>query len=286
MLINPEKNKNLKNFLNDLYSKISFLTSALNQDIKSIDEYKWAIVLDYILLKCCGNNTLSSFLRESLPEIFENYKQLMLFKLKNSKIKQFKQLIPKEKEFYFSFFKNFLVNPLILRQNLFKMRTDIDLKILFFLFGGNFFPQEQEHFDGTGALYYVKEDFKSKSELFISKLNILKNHLFQNTSNNKVPCIALNKGQHWVALNSIEGKILSLNDPRTKKTLKLRILHHIPKNFRFYLFDYNPENPPLLKKNFMNFFKLEVEKERKSLKKHTKELESLLLMERGSLNSL
>ena len=59
MLINPEKNLKFKEFLNTLYSKIQFLKKENSQ------EFKWTVVLDYILLKYVGNNLRIMFNRIS-----------------------------------------------------------------------------------------------------------------------------------------------------------------------------------------------------------------------------
>ncbi|GAH09893.1 unnamed protein product, partial [marine sediment metagenome] len=90
------------------------------------------------------------------------------------------------------------------------MRTDADLKILFHLFGGEYFPQEQETCDGTGGLYFTSKDFFPNDSGFKNKLDIMKNHL-QGEGNGKIPCIALNFGYHWVAVNSINDDIIGIN---------------------------------------------------------------------------
>ncbi len=238
MLINPEKNPSFKKFLNKIYSKISFLKEEKRP------EFKWSVVLDYILLKSVGNNILRKFLRRKIPNIVDYYMPIILFDVKDSK-----------------FSENNLVNRNILRKSLYTMRTDADLRILFNLFGGKFYPQEQEISDGTGGLYFTKKDFEGENPNYKSKLKIMNNHLIRKDGS-QIPCIALNMGHHWVAIQDVEvqNDLLNINNP-----LGGRHTHHIgssiPEYCRFYFFDYNPDKAFILSLEAEMFLISEIVKE-------------------------
>jgi len=237
MLINPEKNNEFKAFLDNTYEKISFLNKQTRK------EFKWSVVIDYILLKSIGNNLLKKFLNERVPDIVNYYMPIIHFKLKDKK-----------------FSNNNVVTRRILKKSLHTMREDTDLKILFNLFGGNYFPQEQETYDPTRALYFTSKDFFPNDSGLNKKLDLIKNHLLSENNSN-IPCIALNFGYHWVAVNSIENDILGINNPLGSSPSRKQITHRIPENYRFYLFNYNQKKSFILKKEIKNFFESEIEKE-------------------------
>lgn len=247
MLIIPEKNLMFKKFLNELYSKISFLLK------KERNEFKWSIALDYILLKTAGKNILSEFLNEQIPD-FLNYITIMIYLLENE---SFRVSHRKSQDF----FEKNLVNSYILRRSLFSMRKNVDLNIFFSLFGGGFYPQEQEIYDGTGSLYFTRNDFNLSSPIFDAKIQILKDHLLS-SENESIKCIALNKGFHWVAISSIEGRRLLINNPLSSRINQLIVNNNINDSYRFYLYDYNPNNAIILKEEALDFFNSEIEKEK------------------------
>jgi len=238
MLINPEKNLHFKKVLNSIYSKIRFLKKEKKP------EFKWSVVLDYILLKSVGKNILRKYLYRKIPNIVEYYMPIIHFDVKNE-----------------GFSNNNLVSRYVLRKSLFTMRTDADLKILFYLFGGRFYPQEQEISDGTGGLYFTKRDFEGEHQHYKTKLNIMKDHL-QQKKHNQIPSIALNMGHHWVAIQDVEvqNDLLVINNPLGgRHTYQIR--NSIPDYYRFYLFDYNPEKSFILSLETEFFLNSEIVKE-------------------------
>jgi len=272
MLIDPEKNNEFKIFLTELYEKMDFLMPRLSQkNVMLLDEYKWAIALDYLLLKSLGENELSKYLYEKIPSTWDEFKYHSDFHLQDGNSKELRRLTQTFKDLYFSFFENNLVNPYVLRNSLFRMRIDRELKILFSLFGGEFFPQEQEIWDGTGAIYFNKSDFKSNPEKFQKKLDIMQNHT-ENLQSGDIGCIALNIGHHWVAVNSIENEMVSFNDPNTGGRGKIKINKKTPDRYRFYLFSYNPKKAILLDEKIENFLNREIEKELVQIQEFTASL--------------
>ncbi|MHA1147333.1 MAG: hypothetical protein ACTSR8_03725 [Promethearchaeota archaeon] len=264
MLINPERNQKVKIFLDQLFEDIKFLTYAFKPNYLEVAEFRWSIALGYLLLKCFGNNLISRYLSDKLGEIYDTYKLIFIQKIKNVDTSELRRLPIEFIELYLSFFETGLINPFVLRRELLLLREDVDLKSLFSIFGGNFYPQEQEIPDGTGALYFTKNDKKNDAANYYSKIDILKAHL-ANFQNGNIPCIAVNTGGHWVAVSSIEEKRIILNNPSSRKPVKISITRHIPEIFRFYLFDYRPRDAFILKNDFTEFLQLNIEKEQKNL---------------------
>ncbi len=238
MLINPEKNPEIKEFFNKLYSKISFLQK------ENRPEFKWSVVMDYILLKSVGNNILRKFLEKEIPTIVAYYMPIILFKQRNE-----------------SFSETNTVNRRVLKRSLYMMRTDADLKIFFKLFGGGFYPQEQEIVDGTGGLYFTRKDFEGENPNYKSKIAILNSHL-KHKKGNWIPCIALNKGHHWVAIQEVlpQNDLLVINNPIGGRQ-NSKIGRSIPEHYRFYLFDYNPKSAYLLSEEVEDFLDSEIIRE-------------------------
>jgi hypothetical protein len=228
MLINPEKNTKFKEFFEDAYDNIGFLCKQTRK------EFKWSVVIDYILLKSLGDDLIKEFLSEKNPDIVDVYMPIAHFMLDDKK-----------------FSKTNIVSKRIINKSLYTMREDVDLKILFYLFGGNFFPQEQETYDSTRALYFTFKDFYPNDSGFKNKLEIMKNHL-QSEVIGKVSCIAINFGHHWVAVNSIETDIISYNNPLGPYISSKKITRDISENTRFFLFNYSQKNAFILKKNVIN----------------------------------
>ncbi|MFO8018920.1 MAG: hypothetical protein R6U96_09815 [Promethearchaeia archaeon] len=241
MLLNPRENIKYKNFLEDLYEKIQFL---MPQEKK---EFRWSVVLDYLLLKTLGDNRLTLYLEEKLNETFINYRAIMNFELKKLIKRPFRKVKRSKK-----FFEENKVNPFILRKSLYKMRTDMDLKILFSLFGGDFYPQQQQNYDGTGSLYFTPHDFE-ETKKYKEKLRIMESHL--ETLNSGIPCIALNMGFHWVAITEVNSKntLIKYNNPLGGKGLTRKITKFLSEEYRFYLFSHKPNDAFILKDKIKEF---------------------------------
>ncbi|MBN1801366.1 MAG: hypothetical protein JW891_07660 [Candidatus Lokiarchaeota archaeon] len=229
MLINPEKNTKYKEFLNEIYISISDLMKQTRI------EFKWSVVITYILLKSLGNNILNDYLRLKNPEIVDYYMPIVHYQISNK-----------------TFTQDNKITKAILRKSLNTMRTDADLKILFYLFGGGFFPQEQESRDGTGGLYFTSKDFSTNDGNYKKKISLLKAHL-ENQKGELTPCVALNVGYHWVAVNSLNENILGINNPLHSSPYEMKISPTIPEHYRFYLFNYSQKNSYVLENKVREF---------------------------------
>jgi hypothetical protein len=236
MMINPEKYRGFKIFLNHLYEKIEFLNN------QKINEYKWTIAINYLLLKSVGYNIIRDFIYKKDPELVDYYMPIIHFDIANEQ-----------------FSIDNLVKASFFNRYLYTMKRDKDLKILFYLFGGIYHEQEQEISDSTRSLYYTKKDFKEKA--FIKrKTKIMIDHLLNNTGDKK-PSIALNVGYHWVAIQSIKENTLYIHNPLSRNLKTMTINKRIPERYRFYLFSYNENDSFISSQKLMNFLDGEVEME-------------------------
>ena len=179
MMINPDKNTIFRLFLEDLYNEIDFLN---NQSVK---EYKYTISINYLLLKSIGNNLIKDFIREKDVELVDYYMPIIDFDISNE-----------------HFSNDNLVRKRLFNEYLYTMKRNEDLKILFYLFGGKYYIQDQEIADSTRSLYFSKRDFKNKM-LYENKRKLIEDH-FASASEEHQPCIALNSSYHWVAVSAIQ----------------------------------------------------------------------------------
>ena len=267
MLIDPETHGKLRDILDRVYHDVQFLIPKLSMRVGGVKEYKWAVSLAYLLLKTLGQNPLSEFLKREAP-FFENYPIVKTHELQSSISGGSDPFQSPFSEWHDSFFESNLVNPRVLRKNLFTMRTDVEMKILFRLFGGKFLPQEQEILDGTGALYFPKKKFKAKRD---QKLENLREYL-ASSKEEWIPRIALNLGSHWVALTEVKGKKIYFHDPMSGRSRRIKVKRRNASFFRFYLFRFNPEKAFVLKDEMKRFIQQETDKELKNVQSFTKGL--------------
>ena len=273
MLINPERYEKIKNYLNSLYEELDFLMPRLSLKFDLLAEFKWSVVLNYLLLKVLGGNPISQFLEEKMGDSLLNYKIIAVNKLNNENNRLVRSLPPSFSDFYFSFFEQYKVNPYVMRQNLQFFRTDLELKILFYLFGGKPIIYENKLVDITGALYFTKNDFKRTTETSEKKMELLETHLNYEPNGAFYP-IAANFENHWVAINKIEGNKISFNDPATGKQRWGKISKRIPESYRFYFFEYDPKKIEIVKPKYITYIKSELNKELENLTGFTESLVS------------
>lgn len=259
MLINPEKNINIKEFLEGFFKKMKFLVLDLKYNKK---EFRWSYVLEYFLLKSLANNKLSEHLSKEIPELLENSKILIKSELKKKKDTDFIVNSELRKKTLDSYFKTGLENPFIIRNHLYSIKHDYELRILFSLFGGKYLSQELS--DLSGFFYFTNEDLKDiNSERFTLKYQAIKNHIEKAPNN----CIAINSSYHWLALISTlkigKDHILILNDPNKTKQIKKKISKRkLSDKDIFYFFKYDLKNAIILSEEIKEFLEKELSKEK------------------------
>lgn len=246
MLINPDKHTDFKRFLFDLYDEIEFFTRHIKTFHKTLDEYKWAIALNYLLLKILGDNPLSRFLRSEFGDEFENYKLISLFELKKNLKSRLRGLSDNQIRKALSYFNNFNMNQHVFVENLYEMRTNLDMKMLFSLFGGQSVSKPLFNKDGTEAIYFERADFREGSTVAEEKIKFLKNHI-QKSNDSEVHCITLNRGYHWTPVRSLDN-------------LSIR---YLSPSYRYYLFKYNPNRAFILKPGIFEFLQASIKDEQK-----------------------
>jgi len=274
MLINPEENPQFKEFMNEFFEEIDFLVPRLTQKGRLLKEYKWSVVINYLLLKIMGDNLLSERLREVLPEFFlEDYQVHIIHKLKNENSRIIRRLAQGFKNYYYSFFDSFLVNPYVLERDLNTMKKDVDLRILFALFGGTYSHQTHETLGSKGEICFSREDFGGERKPYSEKIQILYEHL-EKAESKTVSSIMLNTHSHWVSVTSIdkEKSLVFFNDPKSGRESKIKINKRTSPAFLFYLYNYSPDEAIILKDGVMEFLVNESEEEMKELKKFLKVL--------------
>lgn len=127
--------------------------------------------------------------------------------------------------------KNGLVTPNLLRNEMFTMKTDLELKFLMEIFGYSFLPYESG--DGTGAIFLPPKSKVKHQQKLIEKLeNVLK------TPNHR---ILYGDSNHWVALTGISQDSdlenwLHFNDPMIPAAKKIAI-RDLDATHRFYVFE-------------------------------------------------
>lgn len=267
MLINPENHAKIMNVLDDLYDKLSFMAPETNSGKFFVSEFNWSIVIVYLLLKSLGKNVLSSIISSDWGELFDNYRIYTKHVLQDENDEEIMVMPPSVRNLYMSFFNKNKVNPYILKRFLHFMRTGIEIKILFSLFGGEFLPQQAQ--DGTGALFFTKEEIGKNA--WKKKLDILQVHL-TNKNGSKVPRVALNLEDHWVAVISIKEDVIFFNDPLTEEVSKIRVNEDFYESYRFYLFNLDLTKCVLLNDSIMKFLENEIQKESNLLHDFTTKL--------------
>lgn len=236
MMINPEKNTQFKVFLEDLYNQLEYLNN------QPIQEYQYSISINYLLLKSIGNNLIKEFIRKKDEDLVEYYMPIIDFDISNEQ-----------------FSTDNLVRRRLFNEYLYTMKRNEDLKILFYLFGGKYYNQEQEIADPTRSLYFSKRDFKNKTS-YEYKRKIIEDH-FKNCSEVRKPCMALNISYHWVAISAIKEDILYIHNPLSSK-LQTRNLKNLTESCRLYLFSYNKHEAFIHSKRLWNFLVEEIQMER------------------------
>ena len=262
MLINPEKNTTVKKFLEGFFQKMKFLVLDHKDNRK---EFRWSLVLEYILLKSLANNKLSNHLSKEIPELLENSKILIKSELKKEKDTDFIVNSELRKNSLDSYFKTGLENPFIIRNHLYSIKHDYELRILFSLFGGKYLSQKLS--DLSGFFYFTNDDLKDlNGERFILKYQAIKNHIEKGPNH----CIAINSSYHWLALISAlkigKDHLLILNDPNKTKQIKKKISKRkFSDKDLFYFFKYDLKNAIILTEEIKEFLEKELSKEKNLL---------------------
>jgi hypothetical protein len=217
MIAKPEGNS-LASLLQDLATKIrveSYYEGPLG----------WQIAEAYLLMKCCFHRSLKYHLQKNFMDEYAYFRMVLLHQLEERKYTFVNINDLKSARDIDLFLKKGTVRKQALYEYLFAMKTNLELKMLAFLYGGTqiLFPSE----DGTGCIFLNGKDDNKKLET-----------LYQSVPEG----IIIGLGYHWLAVRGMEQikkhrYNFFIHDPKGEK--RTVSSDQIEKNFRFYLFKFD-----------------------------------------------
>jgi hypothetical protein len=175
-------------------------------------------------------------------------------------------------EMYDSFFKKGLNNHFILQEHLGRMKTNVELRILFELFGYEFIP----HYYGqpTMALWFSEEEIKNLEDTVSDKAKILKTEFERGSK------VMWGQSYHWLAITDIQisekGYEIIVNDPLIGQKLKIKLQSLTDDDQLYFYKKKNVDMKPIWK-SFIDYLTKEFEKERKVLENFKKEMQKGML---------
>ncbi|NVM52600.1 MAG: hypothetical protein HWN66_02770 [Candidatus Helarchaeota archaeon] len=189
--------------------------------------FGWQNAAAYLLMKFCFNRSLTYHLRKNFQDDYNYFKMILLHQLEE-RMNVFQELQEKQKVIDMRFFlKKGIVRKTALYEYLFEMKTNLELKMLAFFYGGTqiIFPSE----DGTGCIFLDGKDNKTK-------LKTLYQHVTEG--------IIIGLGYHWLAVQGMEQVNRNhyqflIHDPKGQK--RTVSSEKIERNFRFYAFQFDAE---------------------------------------------
>lgn len=270
MLLDPIKeNKDLAEFIDTVWEGVKTFLMAKKITKK---EFKWSYALQYLLQKALHKNVISNYLRKNI-EYFDDdfipHVKEHLMELKQAHINREEVQIV---EMYDSFFKNGLNNHFIVQEHLGRMKTNVELRILFELFGYEFIP----HYYGqpTMALWFSQEEIKSLDDSVSEKAKILKTEFERGSK------VMWGQSYHWLAVTDIQisekGYEIIVNDPLIGQKLKIK-LQSLTSDDQLYFYKKKNVDMKPIWKSFVDYLEKEFEKERKVLENFKKELQKGML---------
>ena len=285
MLLNPPKNPEIEVFLNKTWE---ILTPLLEEFAEKEIEYKWALVLQYILLKVQGNSEDSD--KNELHEIFRtrmeyNYDDQCYINLFTQQQKR-TALLDKdqEKEAYLCLHYEEgedLLTPFQILENLSDMKTDMELKILANIFNFEFDYQKFSH-DITGAVVFLPKELKGKH---IKENTKKKWRILEKKMENEDTIMFYGRVHHWMPIRGFYLKLknhwnarsmfFNINDPLTKRSVDFNI-KDITSHDRFLIFkkrNNGEKNAGKMRSLIERILKEDVEKELTIWKRYQEELE-------------
>jgi hypothetical protein len=297
MLLDVPKNLEIKDFLNDGWHNLEELFKEVKY---KRDEFYWAIVLQYILLKSVGyteddeKESIYAFFMNRIEYVFEDQRIINKFNQEAYRT----ELLNKKKLDEAFLFLHYLeghdyVVPYLLMRNIHTMKTDIELKILAEIFNYEFVYQESE--DMTGALYFTKNQLKKPNSEEVQK----KWENLENWANNPDAFILYGKYHHWLAIRGVyrlfqlEGLsidnpsisaaekdeiekrlwnpkeiLIDVNDPASMTTVTLNFTH-LSESDRFYVFLKRKNADYAIFKELLGFMQDDIPEEIKRYQQYT-----------------
>lgn len=282
MLIDPPNNPEILHFLDYAWERLK----GLFEDARAKRaELRWAIVLQYVLLKCVGyaqKDALYEFLTKRIDSVFEDQRIITKFNLDETRNRLLTEKKPHEAYCYLHYLEEHdFVLPLVLRRQINIMKTDIELKILAELFNYQFLFQESE--DMTGAVYFSKDELAGICPQTANKKWLLLESISKNPAN----LVLWGKFHHWLAVRTIYrnpkknlpdgfdsqpdlqksldlGKylLIAANDPASG-TVIVHNMDNLKEADRFYCFVKRPQSDYRIFAQILNYIQEDLPEERK-----------------------
>ncbi|TFG05271.1 MAG: hypothetical protein EU536_02510 [Promethearchaeota archaeon] len=185
----------------------------------------WQNAEAYLLMKSCFNRSLAYYLRKEFGDEYAYFKMILLQQLED-RLNQFLVLKDHQKVRDLRLFlQRGIIRKNAFYEYLFEMKTNLELKMLAYFYGGHqiLFPSP----DGTGCLFLDGKDTKDK-------LTTLYQHVPDG--------IIIGLGYHWLAVKGMEPVKkhqynFIIHDPNGER--RLVSSENIEKNFRFYAFHFD-----------------------------------------------
>ncbi|TFH27253.1 MAG: hypothetical protein E4G98_06300, partial [Promethearchaeota archaeon] len=157
MLLDIPHNPPIKSFLNKVWDHIHEL---FEDPLFHHQEMKWAIALQYLLLKALGyaeKEDLYAFLSGRLEFLYEDQRIMNRFNQEQyyNSLLTHKKISEAYTILHYTETHDY-VTPLILFKTLHTMKTDLELKVLAEIFNYEFLYQDSE--DYTGAIYFTNKE--------------------------------------------------------------------------------------------------------------------------------
>jgi len=205
------------------------LRAWIRQDMKGEQlSLFWQVASAYLLMKTCFNPILSSQLQQQFPDEYDYFKMILMQQLEDRRSSYIKMNNRQAAMNINYFLKTGIVRKIPLQEYLFEMKTNLELKMLAHLFGGEqkLFPSP----DGTGCIFLDGKDDKKKLET-----------LYQHVSDG----IIIGLGYHWLAVQGMEQEKKNqynfiIHDPMGQR--KIVPIDKIESNYRFYVFHFEDSN--------------------------------------------
>ncbi|MHA1270935.1 MAG: hypothetical protein ACTSPY_14165 [Candidatus Helarchaeota archaeon] len=219
MISIPEKNGNLQYLLDDI-CKLIGVSTEFNRSLN------WQLACGYLLLKISFNRILGWHLRKEFGIDYYNFKILLNNQIfQKIQISEAKGDIKKVSALNL-FLKRRIIRKKTLRVYMDDMKTNLELKLLAYLFGGRFIPNTNSN-DGTGCYTFKK---KNKKDLkFINEM--IDDGLILGLYNHWMPIKDIYK-------NDQNSYVLSVNDPLGNQ--KVIEMNRLTQDHRFYHYKFDP----------------------------------------------
>ncbi|NVM27988.1 MAG: hypothetical protein HWN65_04015 [Candidatus Helarchaeota archaeon] len=187
----------------------------------------WQLAEAYLLMKMCFNRSLAYYLRKTFQDEYSYFKIVLLQQLED-RMNAFLTLKEHDKVSDIRLFlKKGIVRKIAFYEYVFEMKTNLELKMLAYFYGGQqiLFPSP----DGTGCLFLDGKENKKKLQT-----------LYQHVPDGLI----IGLGYHWLAVRGMEQVNKNhynflINDPNGEQ--RIVSSEKIEKNFRFYAFQFAVE---------------------------------------------